>query len=863
MPARLLRILQLRKSITALALVFFSSCDNVVSQFVNLNLGKRLPNTIVIDEADTEPPVLTGALQDGTNYISLTSSPNISWTAATDNASGVAYYQIAIGSTAGATDLKSWTTISSGNSVQVTGLILTGGTTYYATLRAIDFNGNISSPLNSDGWVAVAPPLTIASIDDDVADPSLTDTPTITWDYPGTLTAGPMNYHFEVAVGTSPGATNVVNWESAGTTESWSKNGLSLTLNNTYYASVRLVDGQGTVHSTRNGDGWKVVSAVVGSARFPIAQNWNQYADRSNTANACPEGVTYFSCIHGGESRRVPYAAAASCTGYSAADVLGAFDWACDDTGGAGNVFFFSRGLKPSKGLADLLNPSSWKTNRVVISSGGSPIVATTRTAWWTNTIVSTFDLATLVPAANTIYTVSSNLSVVAPAAFSMITMPGPVLTNGVGIVVFPGAILSESGGSSGSGLINFGRFAWVEGTFKSDGGSQFIGSMTQQSVFRNVSLENFRWLSFSGPANSYFYNLRISNALTATNFESFDNNVFEKLRIDNIGNGTAAGDGIILTDLEDNNLFIDTLITGVPNRGIYFYSSTGNKFIGLTVTNVGTGVYALGNTNAVLKNVAFVNATTGLNLQNGSRATIDNMTGSSITLFNTSTNKFTNNLILSTTVNPCSVNFGTNPGLVNNTCANEGSSNAFMQIVSAYASTSFVGEVSTEDAANTSDNLGAAFYATITDWFNFDNFFRAWGISGSVANRCYSTNPSCRIMDYSLKTADAHLKGAAAVDPGGGYTVAAFVNGAACPAQLGGNVVSVSAHAAPITYLRNAREILGTGGNNNGLCESNESCLYMPNFGAYQGSGDFWTNSCTFVNGVITGVKMYAYPTN
>ncbi len=36
-------------------------------------------------------------------------------------------------------------------------------------------------------------------------------------------------------------------------------------------------------------------------------------------------------------------------------------------------------------------------------------------------------------------------------------------------------------------------------------------------------------------------------------------------------------------------------------------------------------------------------------------------------------------------------------------------------------------------------------------------------------------------------------------------------------------------------TFLRNAVEITGNG---NGLCESNETCLYTPNMGAYQGFG-------------------------
>jgi hypothetical protein len=49
--------------------------------------------------------------------------------------------------------------------------------------------------------------------------------------------------------------------------------------------------------------------------------------------------------------------------------------------------------------------------------------------------------------------------------------------------------------------------------------------------------------------------------------------------------------------------------------------------------------------------------------------------------------------------------------------------------------------------------------------------------------------------------------------------------------------------------------------GDDDGLCESGEACLYTPNFGAYQGHGSLET--CTFTGGTITGVTMYGYSTN
>jgi len=51
--------------------------------------------------------------------------------------------------------------------------------------------------------------------------------------------------------------------------------------------------------------------------------------------------------------------------------------------------------------------------------------------------------------------------------------------------------------------------------------------------------------------------------------------------------------------------------------------------------------------------------------------------------------------------------------------------------------------------------------------------------------------------------------------------------------------------------------------GNDNGVCESNEACLYAPNFGVYQGEGAL--AECVYQDaaGPVVGVTMYGYLTN
>jgi hypothetical protein len=66
-----------------------------------------------------------------------------------------------------------------------------------------------------------------------------------------------------------------------------------------------------------------------------------------------------------------------------------------------------------------------------------------------------------------------------------------------------------------------------------------------------------------------------------------------------------------------------------------------------------------------------------------------------------------------------------------------------------------------------------------------------------------------------------------------------------------------------PSTFLRHAIEIAGDGiGNDNLRCESNETCLYTPNIGSYQGHGTL-ISAGTFTNGALTGITLMRYATN
>jgi hypothetical protein len=95
---------------------------------------------------DTQAPNAPTGLSNHNVSILQTESPTVSWSLSTDNGlSGISHYEMAIGTSSGATDIKNWTSAGSASSGKVTGLSLNGSTTYHVSIRAVDNAGNFSS----------------------------------------------------------------------------------------------------------------------------------------------------------------------------------------------------------------------------------------------------------------------------------------------------------------------------------------------------------------------------------------------------------------------------------------------------------------------------------------------------------------------------------------------------------------------------------------------------------------------------------------------------------------------------------------------------------------------------------------------
>jgi len=120
---------------------------------------------------DTTPPTV-GTVNDGTgsdkDSQTSTSTIEANWSGFSDEGSGIVFYEWAIGTTSGGTNVQNWTDAGNITSVTNSSLSLTDGTTYYISVRAEDNAGNVSSIVTSDG-VTVTTTLTTVSISSDIS----------------------------------------------------------------------------------------------------------------------------------------------------------------------------------------------------------------------------------------------------------------------------------------------------------------------------------------------------------------------------------------------------------------------------------------------------------------------------------------------------------------------------------------------------------------------------------------------------------------------------------------------------------------------------------------------------------------------
>jgi parallel beta-helix repeat protein len=688
-------------------------------------------------------------------------------------------------------------------------------------------------------------------------------------------------------------------------------------------------------------------STVAISSLYSNGKDWNSYVENdgatifSATDTQCdingPNHTGYDSCLHGGEMRIVSVPGYSSCTGLTAVDALGAFDWSCD--GSTNPVRMVSTGLKDSMNLSDLLDFTdvAWRDNLVTVSDVGTPVLTTDPGVWWSNPVIE-------INADGTQYLNPGSVYVVTADVTASLDMGATAA-----LVIKPGNVLIGSGTGK---AIDVGAMSWVEGTVDALREDNGIELRSKFSVLKNVhvskaaggssnsgislySAENCylhkvvsennlnRGIFLYGASNNTFseitafrnnygiYLFASSDNNRFTGIDSFSNtasgifsqisasNRFSDVRANNNGaSGIAAGDfdrysNVIVSNnfgsgfsdgFGAQNLVVTGLTASNNGRSGFSVSSSSIVVSNATLTNNGSfsGVSINGSASgAVLSNIATVNNDSyGIHLSTSSRSTVENIAATDnpfygVKLSSSDSNRFTG--LLKTGGNgfgDCSVDVSVNPGLIDATCANEGASDATL-VTSVTSASSFAGKVTVNDTVNSEVQTGGtAPYVGLTDWSNFENRYRSWGKDGSAfpnadnAGQCISA--TCRIWDWALSASDTVLRNVLGV-------------------RLNGNAVSTIEHSWPgyaidqidcdnmvtdsiwfgtddcrSTFLRDASEVLMDDiGNDNGLCESNETCLYTPNIGSYQGHGSL-VSAGTFTDGdTLAGITLMKYSIN
>ncbi len=613
------------------------------------------------------------------------------------------------------------------------------------------------------------------------------------------------------------------------------------------------------------------------------------------------------TCFHAGVIRKVSLANESSCDALSAVDDLAVLNWLCLENGG--QVYFYSTNLNPEKRLSDLLNDDGddWRENSISISKDSVLLYQSTAAKWWDNPVrnldsldnasagtqVSTGVLGVsgvdnLNATTGALHAYRLDDSEVIYTVISSKALHGIVINaDKISLVVYPDAELSATdpgtNNCDNSGAVNstdrclvgFGakNYLWIEGQFDGDndnsgGGRRVLAGQSRFSMFRHIQARRAGVELFFGSGFLYnrIYDLKlgqsISDGLNLENGSEF--NVLHKISASNISENQ-----ILLSDGSNN--ILTHLQSTSGGTGVTVLSPN-NTLSHINASNLDFGMLIDGGADqlTVTQLVTAHNSSSGISSQKNegffSQVASANNVGEAIELTGND-NQFSDHLIVGNNGTDCRVDaLSTGNGLLSGDTDCSGGSASITLLNNQSLATTFVGQITNDPTnQNTADLNGSGFltHDNVTDWFNFANPERAWGrgINANLFNagnlfQCES-GINCAIWDWRLRVSDSKLRN----------RNGAFVNGAGCPASVHGDaVVADQLTALANLYLLNASEIMEDGiGDDDGLCESDESCLYSPNLGNYQGHGTIGT--CTFddnsASTSVTGVTMHGYLSN
>lgn len=605
-----------------------------------------------------------------------------------------------------------------------------------------------------------------------------------------------------------------------------------------------------------------------------IKNDGSSAIDASNTTCTGTELGGYSACLHAGLMLSVEGTGgifnSASCDGYFAEDNTGTLQFTCFERPG-GDLVFVATSIKPGKYLGDLvvsengsyhfrpISVSVFHTNQLV---GKTPSASA-----WTNPILS-YPLAggTLNASVGTLYLLDQSTASLGAS---------DIQSHRTGIIFRSNTSLSLAASSP---FFRFsGNFQYLEGEF---------GSLSTVNPLVLVT-----------ETNRFMWSPNLVAAVGGTTFSIHGSQgLYQSTRVSTQNSGnifSLSSAGMTAGSLIQNNTFssftagdidgaVISLSSGGTNNHIWnnsfldavLYSSTDDGVsISTTSSNIGGSVLkdmvvANSSTNATItafetlpakisgltiSNQILVNMVSGIGLiSSGSsdfKMLLENIgifRASNYAIENSSVNNhhITGNVRFSGGLGN-NILSGTNVGFALNGLPAGSSDYNFANNIP--YENSFVGFIFQDDTVNPNDNSGfISANLRSSSYVKFQNIYRSFtnydasGVFTDGIRGICSIN--CRIFDWSLKRTDTYFRNIN-VCPDSSRPLLHIVGGIANSESDCQNLVRGSKYLGSnecgIYHLRNAREIIGDAkGNENGLCESNEDCLFTPNLGAYQGHG-------------------------
>jgi len=634
----------------------------------------------------------------------------------------------------------------------------------------------------------------------------------------------------------------------------------------------------------------------------------------------------YSSCRHGGELRKVVVEGQTDCDNVTLSETLGLFNWVCEESANRVTFYTTGlRSGAQLSDLINFAGPS-WQSNVVSVTVQDTPsnwvLSSNAGVPWWPTTISTYTSVAggSINSGVPMIYVVTNDLSltggiILNSDSLSFVVKPGEVLSlnaasmTGVTVTAttkyawiegnFNCANKANSYGVLTNTGSNFARVDHVQASnctnagVKIQGNNSYVRDLLVANSAVGLGFYNSSWGSAEEiravscttagvhiqSTNSFVRDLVAANSAVGLMFLNSSGSKANEIRI---FNSTSTSYGALHVEDSMNTVLTQVLSTANAGDGIVIRSSSpshnNNRIVGFTSThNNYDGVFVVDSaarqTDNILHNGVSAGNDQGFAFNYAGGITAGQVVATNnqtygIRLASSSTNKFTGNLLAGTNNNDNCYVSGGSDGLTGS-CGTNGPSDATLK-TSVNLDQSFFGKVTTDDSFNQSDTSGISagqgfWTSNPLDGTRFNNPWRSWGILGAsyiapapeIKGAC--TAGPCQIWDWTLPTGVNN-----AIKQRTGNATSSndsFLSGNDCPEEVDGDVKTMALNGSE--YLTNAIEILNDGrGNDDGLCEDNEACLYTPNFGAYQGYGSL--GSCTFDSaGGLSGITIRGYNSN